>query len=258
MLTIVVEGSGDRPVVEALLASAGVPHTRVVVANGGLGPTAAGRRRLESLNVGGRTLVVYDQDGGSVGDAVEAGLDSSGPVHCPAIPTVEAWLFADVEALFEALGERADAFLGRLPLPEQLPYPKVLKAALLRDKDRYHRLLSRIDVNRAAARSPSLRYFLNTARQLSGMPALDAGRSSPVAGRLDRETLRNLISEVFPSSKPLFRAASGAVVSAEQMMQEITDGSELGREYASDILRVARDLLARQAARATEDRSTPR
>ena len=35
------------------------------------------------------------------------------------------------------------------------------------------------------------------------------------------------------------------------MMQEITDGTDLGREYSSDILRVARDLLSRQAQKET-------
>lgn len=258
MLTVVVEGPGDRCVVEALLGSAEVRDFRVVIAKGGLGPNASGRRRLESLKLECPAVVVYDQDGGSVGDAVEVNLERSGPVLCPAIPTVEAWLFADADALFDALGDRADSLLGRFPLPEQLPYPKLLKSTLLRNEGRYRRLLDSIDVGRAAARSPSLRNFLDTARRLSGLPPLETGRSSPVAGRLDRETLRNLISEVFPSSRPLFRAASGAILSAEQMMQEITDGSELGREYASDILRVARDLLARQAARGATDQSSKR
>ena len=67
------------------------------------------------------------------------------------------------------------------------------------------------------------------------------------AGQLNREVLRNLISEIYPSEKTLFRSASGETISAERMMQEVTDGSDLGREYSSDILRVARDLLARQA-----------
>ncbi|RVT93136.1 hypothetical protein [Sphingomonas crocodyli] len=246
MLTIAVEGKTDRSVVENLLRSAGVEDFNVIVADGHLHPKVS-LRRLANLNITPPSIVVYDQDSGSVGDAVEPNKVSLDAIFCPAIPSIEAWLFADSAAFFEVLGEKAEAFQGRLPLPEQLPYPKFLKSTMLRDARDYHRLLQTIDVRKASARSPSLKFFLQSARRLSGLAPMDVDTPDFKTGQMTREVLRNLISEVYPSSKPLFRSASGAIVTAEQMMQEITDGTDLGREYASDILRVARDLLSRQA-----------
>lgn len=246
MLTIAVEGRTDKSVVENLLRSAGIEHFNVLVADGNLHPKTS-LRRLDSLNLTPPSIVVYDQDSGSVGDAIEPNKESLDYIFCPAIPSIEAWLFADSAAFFEVLGVKAEAFQGRLPLPEQLPYPKFLKSTMLRDVDDYHRLLQTIDVRKASARSPSLKFFLQSARRLSGLAPMDVSAPDFKNGQMAREVLRNLISEVYPSSKPLFRSASGAVVTAEQMMQEITDGTDLGREYASDILRVSRDLLSRQA-----------
>lgn len=246
MLTIVVEGRNDKSVVESLLRSAGVETFNVMVANGHLHPKTF-QKRLTQMNLPAPSIVVYDQDSGSVGDAVESNAISSPYLFCPAIPSIEAWLFADSAAFFEVLGKKAGAFQGRLPLPEQLPYPKFLKSTMLRNPHDYSRLLQTIDVRTASARSPSLNYFIQSARRLSGMDPMIVDAPEIKTGKMARDVLRNLISEVYPSSKPLFRSASGSVVTAEQMMQEITDGTELGREYASDILRVARDLLSRQA-----------
>lgn len=247
MIAIAVEGETDRAIAGAMLASAGVDGFEIAVAKGTLGPSPQGLRRLAALRLSSPALVIYDQESGSVGDAVVENDHTQGAIFCPAIPTIEAWLFADSRAFFEVVGSRAEAFLGRMPLPEQLPYPKFLKSTLLRDKEIYSRLLESIDVLVAGSRSPSLKYFIQQARRLACLPPLQFERAPSQSGQISRELLRNLISEVYPSDKPLFRAASGAVVTAEQMMQEITDGTELGREYGSDILRVARDLLARQA-----------
>jgi hypothetical protein len=199
------------------------------------------------LTLGGPLIAVFDQESGSVGDAVAFNDPGADLVLCPAIPTVEAWLFADSDALFKVLGHRADVLIGRMPLPEQIPYPKFLRHALLRDEHKSRDVLESINILTAGSRSPSLKYFLQAARRLSNLPPLEFDSRSVSEGQLDRSVLRNLVSEVYPSSAPLFRSASGVTVTAEQMMQELSNGSGIGREYGSDILRVARDLLARQA-----------
>lgn len=247
MLEIAVEGKSDEPVVAHMLRAAGISEFEVFVANAGLDPKKF-EKRWRRLGYDRPAIVVYDQESGSVGDAVRKDIGTEAGVQfCPAIPTIEAWLFADSEAFFHVLGDKAEPFHGRMPLPEQLPYPRFLRSTVLRDKNDYKRLLDSIDIHRASTRSPSLRYFIQTARSLSGLPPLDLDLFDFQTSQRTREVLRNLISEVYPSSKALFRSASGAVFSAEAMMQEITDGTALGREYASDVLRVARDLLARQA-----------
>ncbi|MEE4455296.1 hypothetical protein [Novosphingobium resinovorum] len=247
MLTIAVEGKTDQKIIAALLANAGVHDTSIIVANGSIAPSTRGWQRIEKMSSTRPLIVVYDQDSGSVGDAVSANQEVTDIVFCPAIPTVDAWLFADSAAFFNAVGSKADAFLGRMPLPEQLPYPKFLKSTMLRDQRTLEQLLTSINISIAGSRSPSLKHFINAARRHSNLDPLSFEQPIDAYGQLNREVLRNLISEVYPSEKTLFRSASGNIITAEQMMQEITDGTELGREYSSDILRVARDLLARQA-----------
>lgn len=251
MLSIVVEGQSDRIVVQELLARAGVTDVILSVANGSLGPSPLGKKRLDKFKDSQPLIIVYDQESGSVGDAVFNNSRTPDIAYCPAIPTVDAWLFADSRAFFSVVQGKGDAFLGRMPLPEQLPYPTFLRSRMLQNKGQLHRLLETIDIVTAGSRSPSLKYLIQTARRMSGLPALPFDESTNPAGQINREVLRNLISEVYPSDKALFRAASGAVITGEQMMQEITDGTDIGREYSSDILRVARDLLARQAQKKT-------
>lgn len=251
MLSVAIEEETDCMVINTLLKRAGIANAQFTVAKGHLAPTPQGRKRLDRLSLGRPLIVVYDQDSGSVGDAVVTNDRASDILYCPAIPSVDAWLFADSDAFFEILGDKAEQFAGRMPLPEQLPYPRFLKSTMLRNNETLSRLLERIDILVAGARSPSLKYFIQTARMISGLPSMPFDEPSNLSGQIDREILRNLISEVYPSDKALFRAASGAIITAEQMMQEITDGTSLGREYSSDILRVARDLLARQAQKKT-------
>lgn len=252
MLSIAVEGKTDRLIIEGLLSAAGIFDPTFLVLKRRIVMSQPKSAELLAL-VGRRpTLLVFDQDNVSVGDAVAINDKDSETIFCPAIPSVEAWLFADSATLFRVLGERADGLVGRMPLPEQIPYPKFLRHALLRDVGKTRELLSGVDIITAGSRSPSLKYFVQSARRLSGLPELEFEAPSATHGQLDRSVLRNLVSEVYPSSAPLFRSASGDVLSAEQMMQELLNGSEVGREYGSDILRVARDLLTRQALKKTQ------
>lgn len=249
MLIIAVESEADKTVICALLGKAEIQKYEMIVVEGKFSPNKI--TNLLNQKIFGRGCIsVYNQDNGSVADAKFkfSSIDPTSRVaYCPAIPTVAAWLFADSEALFNVLGKKAEPFIGRMPLPEQLPYPNFLKHSLLREPHIVEHLLEKMDLLIAGARSPSLKYFIQTARTMSGLPEIPFDQSSNPASQISKEILRNLISEVYPSDKALFRSASGAVITAEQMMQEITDGSELGREYSSDILRVARDLLSRQA-----------
>ena len=67
---------------------------------------------------------------------------------------------------------------------------------------------------------------------------------------LNRDIIANLMAEVSQPDTPVFRAADGATYTAEQMIRHIREGSPIGQQYASDLLRVSRDMLARQAKRA--------
>lgn len=255
MLSVAVEGDFDRRIVEGLLRAARINSVEVRAWQRNLTPRLHPVLTPEMRGrPGDHLIVVYDLDDGSVGDAAalnDTAGTSEGVTYCPAIPTVDAWLFADSKALFQTLGDKADQLVGRMPLPEQIPYPKALRHALLRDSKKLQSIFDTIDIQVAGSRSPSLKYFLQHAYRLTGKPPVDFDGPSIVENQIDRALMRNLISEVYPSSAPLFRSASGHVFTGEQMMQEVIDGTDLGREYMSDVLRVARDFLARQAKKKT-------
>jgi len=256
MLSVAVEGDFDQKIVEGVLRAARINGVVVKAWRRNLAPripqaiTPAMRGKS-----GDHLIVVYDLDDGSVGDAValnDSAESYDGVTYCPAIPTVDAWLFADSKALFETLGEKADQVLGRMPLPEQIPYPKALRHALLRSPKKFEGVFDHVDIQVAGSRSPSLKYFLQQAYRFTGTAPVDFDGPTIIENQIDRALMRNLISEVYPSSAPLFRSASGEVYTGEQMMQEVIDGTDIGREYMSDVLRVARDFLARQAKKKTD------
>lgn len=68
-----------------------------------------------------------------------------------------------------------------------------------------------------------------------------------VAGVL--EAVARLIREVSPADAVLWRTVSGTEYTAHELLQHIEAGDELGRQYASDLLRISRDFLRRTANR---------
>ncbi len=103
-----------------------------------------------------------------------------------------------------------------------------------------------INIEHAAARSPSMRTFLvglGKLLQIEEPSIVDSvGRS------LNRDVLSGLISEVIPSDTIIWRTSTGEYTAAE-LRQHIESGTEIGRRYAIDLLRVSRDFLMRKAAR---------
>lgn len=255
MLNVLVESTSDADIVRGLIDrvrernSANVEF-RVDFWKGALHP----RRSQDKINLyldknNIRSLVVvFDQESGTVADQPQ-----NLPLHraikwCPAIPEIEAWLFADEIALERFAPASTKDVINRLPSPENIPYPKSLKHYLLRQLGSVHGIIKEMDLDRSAARSPSLGYFLRTIEHEIGLTT--TFDSADIGGRqIDRDIMKGLISEIYPGSSSIFRTSTGVSISADQMMQEITSGSALGRTYSTEILRVARDLLQRQAQR---------
>jgi hypothetical protein len=97
------------------------------------------------------------------------------------------------------------------------------------------------DPNRAAMLSPSLRSFCKTIDHVRGIASHDFEFALPGA------VLANLVLEYYPPELPLYRALDGSIYTGRDMAREIGEGTSIGRKYSSDLLRVCRDLLARQA-----------
>jgi hypothetical protein len=129
-ITLLVEGQYDQMLLGWILEAAGLPMDRIDFAIAG---EKGVRSVVQSLpeNLVERIAVLIDLDERSVPDAQararEKLADPPVRVFC-AVPTIEAWLFAD-DHLAEEQGARDEeslAILRRIPMPEEIPTPKEL------------------------------------------------------------------------------------------------------------------------------------
>jgi hypothetical protein len=250
-ITLLVEGSYDQMLVGWILEAAKLPLDRIdVVVVGGKG----GMRRWISSHpdiAPEELAVLIDLDEQSVPDAQararEQLADPPARVFC-AVPTIEAWLYADDHLAEEqcARDEEAMAILRRIPMPEEIPTPKELARTIF-GRPEHCSWLRKMNVERASARSPSLRTFLIGLGDLLGVPMRVASES--VGRSLSRNVLSSLLAEVLPSDTVVWRTTDGGVYTAGDLRHHMEQGDEIGQQYASDLLRVSRDFLRRAAGR---------
>jgi hypothetical protein len=249
---LVVEGLSDQIIARGVLESAGFPRERIALVHGGGKVRAARLAEKLSRERPGLCAVLVDLDERSVPDARARAREQLGDlqveVFC-AVPSMEAWLFADDRAVVEHASpdEEVQRIVRRLPLPEEIPDPKQL-AHFVFGPPLSWGFVRRIDVARAAARSPSLRSFLEGFGKLLGMPTpfLVDG----MARSLGRDVFAGLISEVSPADTVIWRTSGGDAYTAAELRRHIEAGDEVGRQYASDLLRISRDFLRRAALKA--------
>ena len=74
---------------------------------------------------------------------------------------------------------------------------------------------------------------------------------TPEKVRMAREIMASMLDELPPDER-VQRFTNGEQYNARQMAAEIRAGTDVGRTYASDLLRISRDLLARRARRAID------
>ncbi len=174
-----------------------------------------------------------------------------------AVPYLESWLLADrslLKRLRRPRGSKEDrmvlAALNRLQFPEEIPRPKEFLQEVFQgvDIERVSITIAKeMSISIAMAVAPSLRDFLYGVGNLiddkkyRGFPEAFHG--------LGPRLLSSLMKEVSPSSKIVFRTLDGHSYTASELAEAITKNSSVGIEYASELLRVARDFLAREARR---------
>lgn len=248
-LTIFVEGTTDAAIVENILYALNSHLTPTIVVCNGKHRIA---KTIKNLTNDGNVkyIALIDADEPSVFDSREAAERQlrypSIPVFC-AVPTIEAWLFADDKiASYLARNESAIRTIERMPLPESIPYPKYLAGKVLKINELRHKYeaLRDIDIHRAAARSPSLRNFLagiyEVLKLKSDLP--DHSMSSTVS----RDVFSTLLREL-PGDTVAWRTLAGETYSAAELAKNIGEGTETGKQYITELLRVARDLTLRKA-----------
>lgn len=250
-IDLVLEGRTDEMLVRWILEAARLPADRIhIVVAGG---KADVRKRLQALPEGRaeRTAVLIDLDERSVPDAqarARAQLaEPSARVFC-AVPTIEAWLFADDRLAEEQCADDEDALaiLRRIPMPEEIPTPKELARTLF-GLPQHCQWLRGMNVERASARTPSLRSFLIGVGEM--LDVLVPVASESIGRSLSRNVLAGLLAEVLPSDTVVWRTTNGDAYTAGDLRHHIESGDEIGQQYASDLLRVSRDFLRRAANR---------
>lgn len=250
---LIVERETDKQIVGDIFTAARFDPARIRIIE------AQGKMRVaalaESLSRDGTPCaVLVDLDEASVPDAethARRQLRLDDPrirVFC-AVPEIEAWLFADDRALRirDDLDPEVRGIARRLPLPEEVPHPKQLARSLF-GPPQHWRFMRDIDIGRACARSSSLRSFIEGMSDLIGAPHPTI--IERVGRTFDRDLLASLISEVSPSDAVIWRTLDGTTYTARQVKDAVEEGSDIGRQYASDLLRVSRDFLRRAATRA--------
>jgi hypothetical protein len=250
-LLLYVESEREVIFLEKLFKRAHYPveRIRILPSNGKKNMANFLRNPWELEGTKYAALVNFDAE--TVFDAVKRAKKYLGnpktEVFC-AVPETEAWLFADIEAAKRnAYSNHGRRLLNRVSLPEEIPHPRRLAYSVFGQKtvEHYACVFDHFDVEIAASKSPSLRMFLEGTSQLLNIVRLPLAdiRSRSV----NTDILSNLLSEVSPSKAPIYRTMDGTNITAEQMVKFLRDGSKLGEQYATDVLRVARDSLAQKA-----------
>ena len=160
----------------------------------------------------------------------------------PAVPNLYAWLLAD-PIYFEYIRRK-----NRIKdFPTYNEFLSKKQAIFLNSRDKGFLLqkssVENYDARRACMVSPSLRAFFRSIAALFNDTKLEFQFD------LNKALLSNLVMEFYPSDKEIYRSLDGNTMTGEEMVKEIQSGSSIGIKYTSDLLRVSRDLLARQAAK---------
>lgn len=247
-LNIYVEAETDRRIVAELLIAGDLSEGVQIFPCGG---KRAVRERIANLRDTAERnhLALVDSDNASVADSMVLAREQLGfpsiPVFC-AVPTIEAWLFADDLAAREAArSPQALALLERLPLPEMIAYPKQLAWNVF-DKGSNFEFMRGVNVAVASARSPSLRIFLEGVSHAHGR--LEPLSVKALHASVSRDALSTLLREL-PGDTVAWKTVDGAQVRAEDLAQQVLEGTELGKQYVTEVLRIARDIIVRKATR---------
>jgi len=249
-LIIFAEGSTDKEIIKSILKAANFGSKGISVEI--MGSKQKVKQMVYSLppDVNQKVAALVDADIGNIPDSRAYANEQLGNPHFPvfcAVPEIEAWLFADDKlALQLARNDRAKNKINRLSVPESISYPKQVA------KDVFGKLLSytdfeNMDIERAMARSASLRDFLIGISEIlhTSLPQVKTVSTHS----LSRDIFASLIKEIIPSNSVVWKTSDGNLFTAQELSKEIEEGSDLGKQYISDVLRIARDMLSRKAKR---------
>lgn len=245
-ITILVEGETDKAVVAHLLMALGIDtngRAKIIVCDGKKGV----KHELHRLRSIDGVIALIDADKSSVADSIGWArhyLETSSEAVFCAVPTIEAWLFADKElALKNAKQtEYAKSAIGRIVTPESLINPKYLVHQVF-DRNVIHSnfpFMQDVNIGRAVAASASLFHFLHGVETLLGHSWTYAEQHLSIS--INRTVFSNLLREI-PADRIGWRTLDGEYTAA-QLGDLVLQGNEIGLRYLSELLRLSRDILA--------------
>ncbi len=250
-IQLLVKTEKDIQIVTWILEAAGYPIEKIKL------NAISGHKNLKEFlkglpsDIAESCAVLVDSDAGSVPDAVSSARRKlSNPpvkVFC-AMKEIEAWLFADdITALENTKTQWGREVIPTLPLPEDIATPKIHAELAFGKNFNSWDFLKNINIDRASARSPSLREFLTGIKNM--LVAQPTPGLQSVSRNISRDVFSGLIREVLPANTVIWRTANGESFTADELRKQIEEGTDIGQQYASDVLRVARDFLKRMANR---------
>lgn len=190
-------------------------------------------------------IALIDADELSVSDAREHARQRlqypNIPVFC-AVPTVESWLFADPElAQSAARNQVSRQSIARIIAPDTLPNPKLIARQVFGIENASDPwFFENVNLATALAHSASLADFVDgLVKALGG----DSDVSIEAVGsQLSRTVFSNLLREL-PAETIGWRTVNGEYTAAE-LAEKILLGEQVGFQYVTELLRLARDILA--------------
>jgi hypothetical protein len=247
-VVLITEGIRDIDIIKPILLAAKFPLDRInLIPAGGIANMTKLAKQYENSE---SLILLMDSDAPSVPDAqkkLQKQFSEKGIKVLFAISEVEAWIFADTKLLLKQnLSDNSKEIISRLSLPEEIPYPRQVAFNLFKNKTNWA-FLENIDVDTATSRSPSLKVFL---REIASVLNIDTRLiDNGMANTIDRKIFANLIKEVLYSDTIIYKTMEGTQFTAKEILSSVEEGGEVGKQYTSDLLRIARDFLKRQAIR---------
>ncbi len=166
-----------------------------------------------------------------------------------AVPEIESWVFADDILLKKQIPIQFQRDAARMPMPEEVFYPKQLLSNWLKNKKakslgEQYTFLTQMDISRAAARCPSLSYFLRRIGELLDLPfEITRPIENALGNILPKQIFANLLKEEASPDTVVFRTLSGHNITVDELKTAVLQEDEIGKEYIGRVLRVARDII---------------
>lgn len=192
-------------------------------------------------------IALIDSDAPSVADSIAWAknyLDTSSNLVFCAVPTIEAWVFADKELALKnsRQSEYAKSCIARITTPESLMNPKHLVNQIFDRNVIYDRFpfMREINIGIAVAASSSLFSFLRGIEGALGHE--DAFTEQRLSQSINRLMVANLLREI-PANTIGWRTLEGEFT-AGRLGDLVLQGDEVGLRYVTELLRLSRDILS--------------